>query len=83
MAFARKKVQLEFADRPAPEARGYGMEYVLLQRAGLGGVGIDTAIGRSSAHKDAETIAAVLADLPAGHGEWRSASANGHELSGH
>ncbi|MFQ6551890.1 hypothetical protein AAD018_006025 [Aestuariibius insulae] len=72
-AFAREKVRLEFVDQPAPKARGYGMEYVLLQRAGLGGMRIDTSIGRSSAHEDAETIAAVLADLPTELGGRRMA----------
>ena len=65
-AFGREKVRLDLPDPRSAEERGYGfgMEYVLLERAKLGGVKIDTSIGRSSPHEDAETIAAVLANLP-------------------
>ena len=65
-AFGREKVRLDLPDPRSVEERGYGfgMEYVLLERARLGGVKIDTSVGRSSPHEDAETIAAVLANLP-------------------
>ena len=57
---------LDLPDPRSAEERGYGfgMEYVLLERARLGGVKIDTSIGRSAPHDDAEIIAAVLANLP-------------------
>ena len=43
-AFAREKVRLDLPDPRSVEERGYGfgMEYVLLERAKLGGVKIDT-----------------------------------------
>ena len=74
-AFGREKVRLELPDRRDAEERGFGfgMEYVLLQRARLGGVRIDTSIGRSEPHEDAETIAAILANLPDGVGGKRMA----------
>jgi len=40
-----------------------GMEYVLMQRARLGGVRIDTSIGVSRPHEDAEVIASVVEQL--------------------
>lgn len=67
-AFLREKAQLVFPDDSAPEDRGFGfgMEYVLIQRAKLGGVRIDTSPGVSDPHIDAETIAGTVAALP----EW-------------
>lgn len=65
-AFRRECAQLELPARPDDPPRsphGFGMEYVLLQRARLGGVRIDTSIGRSEPHEDAETIAAIVANL--------------------
>ncbi|QQA43944.1 hypothetical protein [Pelagovum pacificum] len=65
-AFRREKVHLELPDnRPAEERGfGFGMEHVLIERAKLGGVRIDTSIGRSEPHEDAEAIAGILAGLP-------------------
>ena len=65
-AFRAEKVQLEWPDDTPAETRGigFGMEYVLLERARLGGVRIDTSHGRSYPHEDAETIAAALVNLP-------------------
>ncbi len=74
-AFRREKVRLELPDRRDAHERayGFGMEHVLLQRARLGGVRIDTSIGRSEPHEDAETIAAILANLPDALGGKRMA----------
>ncbi|MFQ6553409.1 hypothetical protein AAD018_013815 [Aestuariibius insulae] len=74
-AFGREKVGLDLPDPRSPEERGsgFGMEHVLLERARLGGVRIDTSIGRSSAHEDAEVIAAVLSALPQAVGGKRMA----------
>lgn len=68
-AFRREHVQLELPEREAPEERGsgFGMEYVLLQRAQLGGVKIDEFGGRfggSEPHEDAEVIAAIVSKMP-------------------
>lgn len=52
---------------------GIGMEYVLMERMQLGGIRIDTSIGRSLPHEDAEVIAAVLQGLPSERGGLRMA----------
>ncbi len=65
-AFRRECAQLDLPPRSGDLDEigfGFGMEYVLLQRAKLGGVRIDTSIGRSEPHEDAETIAAIVANL--------------------
>lgn len=65
-AFGIEHAQLELPDNRKLEDRassGFGMEYVLLQRARLGGH-IDTSIGTSYPHDDAETISSVLSTLP-------------------
>ncbi len=75
-AFGREKAQLEL---PPPqdvdvEAQGYGLEYVLYQRAQLG-CQIDGGrykIG-SYTHEDAEAVAAVVANLPDALGGKRMA----------
>ncbi|MFQ6550490.1 hypothetical protein AADZ90_021310 [Aestuariibius sp. 2305UL40-4] len=74
-AFAREKVKLDLPDRRSVLERGFGfgMEYVLLERARLGGIRIDTSIGRSDPHEDAEVIAATLAKLPEDVGGKRMA----------
>ncbi|MFQ6552941.1 hypothetical protein AAD018_011445 [Aestuariibius insulae] len=74
-AFGREKVSLDLPDPRSAEERGsgFGMEHVLLERARLGRVRIDTSIGRSSAHDDAEVIAAVLSALPQAVGGKRMA----------
>ncbi len=63
-AFRSECVQLDLPDRRDPEDRGggFGMEYVLIQRMKIG-VTIDTSIGHSSPHVDAETIAAIVVNL--------------------
>lgn len=68
-AFRRERVELELRRREPPEERGqgFGMEYVLIQRAKLG-VSIDSFgppnWGGSTPHEDAEVIAAILSGLP-------------------
>ena len=47
---------------------GFGMEYVLMERMQLGGVRIDTSVGRSLPHEDAEMVAAVLQNVTLGRG---------------
>jgi hypothetical protein len=66
-AFRIEKAQL---DLPAPpdevtEGHGFGLEYVLLQRAQLG-CRVDGGRYKpeASTHEDAETIAAIVAGLP-------------------
>lgn len=63
-AFGAEKVQLELPQPEPAEERGFGfgMEYVMIQRAQLG-VTIDTSPGRSEPHDDAEAIAAIVANL--------------------
>ena len=67
LAFRIEKAQLEL---PAPsdevnEGHGFGLEYVLLQRAQLGcRVDGDRYKPEASTHEDAETIAAIVAGLP-------------------
>jgi hypothetical protein len=71
-AFRVEKVQLELPERVDPEDGeefGFGLEYVLLQRAALG-CRIDGGRHKlgSSSHPDAEVVAALLAGLPDGLG---------------
>lgn len=72
-AFGREKVRLEWPDERRHEERGFGfgMEYVLLQRARLG-CRIDGG-GSSPAHEDAEVAAAIVAGLPEALGGRRMA----------
>ncbi len=66
-AFRVEKAQLELPMPPdeANEGHGFGLEYVLLQRAQLG-CRVDGGRYKpeASTHEDAETIAAILAGLP-------------------
>ena len=67
-AFRIEKAQLELPERPDPESSqgfGFGLEYVLLQRAALGCKvdGGQYKIGGFT-HEDAEVIAATVAGLP-------------------
>jgi hypothetical protein len=66
-AFAREHARLDLPDRRAPEDRGFGfgMEYVLIERARVG-CQIDGGRGGAEVpvHWDAETLAARLACLP-------------------
>ncbi len=76
-AFGKEKAELELPDRPDPERGvgfGFGIEFVLLQRAALG-CKIDGGrykIG-SYTHEDAEVIAATVAGMPGGVGGKRMA----------
>lgn len=76
-AFRIEKAQLELPERPDPERGpgfGFGLEYVLLQRAALG-CRIDGGQHKlgSSTHPDAEVIAATVAGLPDSLGGKRMA----------
>lgn len=76
-AFRIEKAQLELPDRPDPESDqgfGFGLEYVLLQRAALGCKidGGQHKIG-GYVHEDAEVIAAILAGIPDSLGGKRMA----------
>ncbi|MFN3953371.1 MAG: hypothetical protein ACK4LQ_02890 [Pararhodobacter sp.] len=76
-AFRIEKVQLELPERPDPERGhgfGFGLEYVLLQRAALGCKvdGGQHKIGGYT-HEDAEVIAATVAGLPDSLGGKRMA----------
>tara|TARA_R110002073_G_scaffold11117_21_gene51438 strand:+ start:3527 stop:4216 length:690 start_codon:yes stop_codon:yes gene_type:complete len=67
-AFRVEKAQLELPERPDPErgpGYGFGLEYILLQRAALGCKidGGQHKIGGYT-HEDAEVIAATVAGLP-------------------
>ena len=65
-AFRSECAQLELPEREAPEARGFGfgMEYVLLQKARLGAdIDCSSGGGVRSSHEDAEAIAAVVSNL--------------------
>ena len=76
-AFRVEKAQIELPERPDPERGqgfGFGLEYVLLQRAALG-CKIDGGrhkIGGYT-HEDAEVIAATVAGLPDSLGGKRMA----------
>jgi hypothetical protein len=67
-AFRTEKAQLELPEPPDPERThraGYGLEYVLLQRAALG-TKVDGGQHKMGGytHPDAEVIAATVAGLP-------------------
>ena len=67
-AFRVEKAQLELPERPDPERGrgfGFGLEYVLLQRAALG-CRVDGGGHKlgSYTHEDAEIIAATVAGMP-------------------
>ena len=66
-AFRNECAQIDLPDLVPIEERGqgFGMEYVLIQRAKLGGVQIDQSRGASSPHDDAEATAGVVSRLPA------------------
>ena len=76
-AFGREKAELELPDRPDPErgsSIGFGLEFVLLQRAALGCQidGGQHKLGRHT-HADAEVIAATVAGMPDSLGGKRMA----------
>lgn len=73
-AFQRECAQIEFDDLGLSEIAppGFGMEYVLIERARLGGVRIDGG-GRSPCHPDADVVASAIACLPDSHGGRRMA----------
>lgn len=75
-AFSVEKAQIETDPVKAMGGiglPGIGMEYVLMERMALGGVRIDTSIGRSVPHEDAELVAAILQNLPVERGGLRMA----------
>lgn len=62
--FGRECASIDMPPRPDEEqGTGFGMEYVLIQRAKLGGIKIDTSVGTSSPHEDAEAVAAIVSGL--------------------
>lgn len=70
-AFGRECAQI----RTDPHARlegetrpGVDMIWIMAKRAELGGVRIDTSIGRSYPHDDAEIVAAIVENLPSNRG---------------
>ena len=76
-AFGKERAQLELPERPDPErgqGQGFGLEYVLMQRAALG-CQIDGGRHKrgSYTHEDAEVIAATVAGLPDSLGGIRMA----------
>ncbi|TRW94614.1 hypothetical protein FNJ84_19125 [Paracoccus sp. M683] len=78
-AFRTEKARLELPEPPDPDPErgarpGYGLEYVLMQRATLG-CRIDGGRYKpdSSTHEDAEVIAACIAGLPTSLGGLRLA----------
>ena len=76
-AFGKERAQLELPERPDPdrgEGQGFGLEYVLMQRAALG-CQIDGGQYKPSSytHEDAEVIAAIVARLPDSLGGIRMA----------
>lgn len=76
-AFRTEKARLELPEPPDPErgeSFGFGLEYVLMQRAALG-CRIDGGRYKpdSSTHEDAEVIAACVAGLPSSLGGLRMA----------
>ncbi len=75
-AFRVEKAQLELQAPPdeITEGHGFGLEYVLLQRAQLG-CRVDGGRYKpeASTHEDAETIAAIVAGLPEDLGGRRMA----------
>ena len=60
-AFATECAQLTIGEEQ--KGSNFGSEYLLMQRAALGGVQIDTSPGQSRAHEDAEFIADTVLDL--------------------
>lgn len=64
-AFGIEHAQLDLPDLREVEGRGFGFgtEYILIQRARLGGVRIDGG-GRSFPHDDADIIASIVAAHP-------------------
>ena len=76
-AFGKEKAELELPDRPDPERGigfGFGLEFILLQRAALG-CQIDGGRHKlgSYTHEDAEVIAATVAGMPDSLGGKRMA----------
>ena len=76
-AFGKEQAQLELPERPDPDLgqrQGFGLEYVLMQRAALGCKvdGGHHKIG-SYTHEDAEVIAATVAGMPDSLGGIRMA----------
>jgi len=75
-AFGREKAQLELPPPPYPdeEPHGYGLEYVLIQRAQLG-CHVDGGGHKmgSYTHPDAEVVAAIVAGMPDSLGGIRMA----------
>ena len=76
-AFRTEKARLELPEPPDPERSegpGFGLEYVLMQRAALG-CRIDGGRYKpdSSTHEDAEVVAACVAGLPTSLGGCRMA----------
>ncbi|MGO4917754.1 hypothetical protein [Pseudogemmobacter sp. W21_MBD1_M6] len=75
-AFRVEKAQLELPPRQddGQESRGFGLEYVLMQRAALG-CKVDGGQHKMGGyvHEDAEVIAATVAGMPDSHGGIRMA----------
>jgi len=76
-AFGKEKAELELPERPDPERGqgfGFGLEYILIQRAALGCKidGGQHKVG-SYTHADAEVIAATVAGMPDSLGGRRMA----------
>lgn len=73
-AFAIEYAQLDLPDLREHEDRGigFGMEHMLLERARLG-TQVDSSKGTSSAHQDAELVAATVRHLPESVGGLRMA----------
>ena len=76
-AFGKERAQLELPERSDPDfgqGQGFGLEYVLMQRAALG-CQIDGGQYKPSSytHEDAEVIAAIVARLPDSLGGIRMA----------
>ncbi len=76
-AFRIEKAQLELPERPDPEREqgfGFGLEYVLLQRATLG-CKVDGGQHKAGSytHEDAEVVAATVAGIPDSLGGKRMA----------
>ncbi|HSG54743.1 MAG TPA: hypothetical protein VLA45_04750 [Paracoccaceae bacterium] len=76
-AFRIEKAQLELPERPDPEREegfGFGLEYVLLQRAALG-CKVDGGQHKAGSytHEDAEVIAATVVGMPDALGGKRMA----------
>ncbi len=76
-AFGKEKAELELPERPDPERGqgfGFGLEYILIQRAALGCKidGGQHKVG-SYTHADAEVIAAIVAAMPDSLGGKRMA----------